>query len=32
MFPSVITNERVDALYKEYYFQHNIQVFATFNI
>ena len=32
MFPSVITNERVDDLYKEYYFQHNIQVFATFNI
>ena len=32
MFPSVITNERADAAYKEYYFQHKIQVFATFNI
>lgn len=32
MFPAVITNERVDASYKEYYFQHKIQVFATFNI
>ena len=32
MFSSVITNERVDSSYKEYYFQHKIQVFATFNI
>lgn len=32
MFPSVITNERADASYKEYYFKHKIQVFATFNI
>lgn len=32
MFSSVVTNERVDSSYKEYYFQHKIQVFATFNI
>lgn len=32
LFQSVITNERVADSFKEYYFQHKIQLFATFNI
>ncbi|MDO4274358.1 MAG: DeoR/GlpR family DNA-binding transcription regulator [Eubacteriales bacterium] len=32
MFQSVITNEHVDPSFKEYYFQHRIQIFATFNL
>ena len=32
LFESVITNERVADSFKEYYFQHQIQLFATFNI
>lgn len=32
LFQSVITNERVADTFKEYYFQHRIQLFATFNI
>ena len=32
LFPSVITNEHVANEFKEYYFQHKIQIFATFNV
>lgn len=32
LFQSVITNEHVANTFKEYYFQHKIQIFATFNI
>lgn len=32
LFQSVITNEHVANEFKEYYFQHKIQIFATFNV
>lgn len=32
LFESIITNEHTPEKFKEYYFQHNIQIFATFNI
>ena len=32
LFQSVITNEHAPNEFKEYYFQHKIQIFATFNV